>query len=105
MMGQSCAECAFWRRGAPAMTDAAAPDDSVSDIGVCELGLPEIFVIDGAPVFIQPVTHASRCCSQWFPVDGDDGSGDDPQPNPSPEPDREKVRRLFPNPPPRPVAA
>ena len=74
-------------------------------MGACENLMPQVFIIDGVPVAIQPWVHASRCCGEWTPEwPGDDDPDGDGEPVPKPEPDLNKVRRLFPNPP-KPIAA
>ena len=103
----TCGDCGFWRPGAPADMTMEAPETSAEHVGACEWMPPCVAIINDGPVTLQPTTHYSRCCSNWLPdYPDDDGPGDGmPAPVPVPDPDRAKVRRLFPNPPPQPIAA
>lgn len=103
-----CATCAYWRAGAQALTNKAAPDLSADDLGVCEAIPPHVTVVGGHAVTVQPLMHHSRRCADWSDVwigyDPDDDPDGEPLPKPKPDPDVSKVRLLFPNPP-RPIAA
>ncbi|WIA57796.1 hypothetical protein N6H05_08370 [Sphingobium sp. WTD-1] len=105
---RNCSTCIYWRAGASTDMTMAARDESYEDVGACENFAPMICIINEGPVSLQPTTHATRCCAEWQPIWGSDDPDDDPDeepaPKPTPEPDRDKVRRLFPNPP-RPIAA
>ena len=103
-----CATCAYWRAGAVNPTSLAAPDLSEAEIGTCEAIPPQVTVINGQAVTLQPVMHHSRRCADWSDIwigyDPDDDPDGEPVPKPRPDPDVSKVRRLFHNPP-RPIAA
>ncbi|QGP80025.1 hypothetical protein [Sphingobium sp. CAP-1] len=106
----NCGTCAHWCAGAVASTTVPAPRASDKDVGACQVDPPpQIFIINGQAMPLQPVTHNTRTCSNWCPIDIDsepgdeDGDGDTP-PRPRPKPDVDKVRLLFPNPS-KPIAA
>ncbi|WP_311270519.1 hypothetical protein [Sphingobium sp. WCS2017Hpa-17] len=105
---RKCSTCAFWRAGATSQTIEPVDSAADSQTGTCEFYPPSVVIVDGLPVSVQPTIHGARFCNEWRPQSWFDFPDDDdqlwPDPDP-PEPDREKVRRLFPNPPPRPVAA
>jgi len=102
---RNCGTCAFWRAGAFPTTESPAPDQSAANLGVCENIVPQVFIVMGDPVTLQPATHATRCCAEWISVwPGDDEDDDDPDPGePAPDP-KGRVRQLFPITP-NPIAA
>ena len=94
---RECGTCAYWRAGAFPNTDFPAPADSQALNGVCENIVPQIYIVNGIPETLQPMTHATRCCAEWRSVWFDDGPDDDPDGGePKPAPDLSRVRALFP---------
>lgn len=106
---RNCSTCVYWRAGAAAET-VSFVHGVHGEVGACELYPPEIVIVEGHPTSIQPSTHGTRRCNEWkhstwfdYP---DDYPEPDEDPDPGPQPlDRDKVHRLFPNPPVKPVAA
>lgn len=102
MKSNICRTCAFWRVGASPSALTPVPDESASDIGVCEVMSPEVHIRpDGSVHAVQPPTHATRSCAMWEPGGGDDDPEHGGLPVPS---NHEKIRTLFPVQP-APVAA
>lgn len=68
----TCSWCYHWRRGAPSQTDLPAPENSDHHLGVCEAVPPVVMIRQGMQITsLQPVTHATRSCVDFIPIDGD----------------------------------
>jgi hypothetical protein len=74
---QCCATCRFWERQGPPLATAIRDPRTPADQRVCQSRAPVVVVEQGRMTMsLFPLTHETRYCGDWMPVEVDGGPDD-----------------------------
>jgi hypothetical protein len=80
---RNCANCYFWTRQGPALASAVRDPSMSLFEGSCGAQPPHVVTTAFGAVAYFPVTHESRSCAGWDPLDHPDGDGGESAPVPA----------------------